>query len=62
MQHFALIQFLHSDEADIGPETVMTTLYTAKKYFVAYLEKACVKFIKKLWISVMTMLSCFLHR
>ncbi|TNM97791.1 hypothetical protein fugu_014037 [Takifugu bimaculatus] len=28
----ALLKFLYSDEVQIGPETVMTTLYTAKKY------------------------------
>ncbi|MPD02272.1 BTB/POZ domain-containing protein 1 [Portunus trituberculatus] len=30
-----------SDEVQIGPETVMTVLYTAKKYAVPALEKAC---------------------
>ena len=29
-----LLRFLYSDESDIGPENVMTTLYTAKKYAV----------------------------
>ncbi len=31
----------------IGPETVMTTLYTAKKYAVPALEKHCVDFLKR---------------
>ena len=31
----------------IGPETVMTTLYTAKKYAVPALEAHCVEFLKK---------------
>ncbi|KAK3609119.1 hypothetical protein CHS0354_007797 [Potamilus streckersoni] len=43
----ALLKFLYSDEVQIGPETVMTTLYTAKKYAVPALEKACVEFLKK---------------
>lgn len=43
---FALLKFLYSDEVQIGPETVMTTLYTAKKYAVPALEKACVEFLK----------------
>ncbi|XP_022245169.1 BTB/POZ domain-containing protein 2-like [Limulus polyphemus] len=42
----ALLRFLYSDEVQIGPETVMTTLYTAKKYAVPALEKACVDFLK----------------
>ncbi|XP_063770873.1 BTB/POZ domain-containing protein 2 isoform X2 [Pseudophryne corroboree] len=40
-------QFLYSDEVQIGPETVMTTLYTAKKYAVPALEAHCVEFLKK---------------
>ena len=43
----ALLKFLYSDEVTIGPETVMTTLYTAKKYAVPALEKACVEFLKR---------------
>ncbi|GAB6020852.1 BTB/POZ domain-containing protein 2 [Chamberlinius hualienensis] len=43
----ALLKFLYSDEVEIGPETVMTTLYTAKKYAVPALEKACVEFLKE---------------
>jgi BTB/POZ domain-containing protein 1/2 len=42
----ALLRFLYSDEVQIGPETVMTTLYTAKKYAVPALERACVDFLK----------------
>lgn len=42
----ALLRFLYSDEVQIGPETVMMTLYTAKKYAVPALEKACVDFLK----------------
>ncbi|XP_048828183.1 BTB/POZ domain-containing protein 1-like isoform X1 [Brienomyrus brachyistius] len=43
----ALLRFLYSDEAHIGPETVMTTLYTAKKYAVPALEAHCVDFLTK---------------
>ena len=43
----ALLKFLYTDQVTIGPETVMTTLYTAKKYAVPALEKACVDFLKK---------------
>jgi BTB/POZ domain-containing protein 1/2 len=43
----ALLKFLYSDEVHIGPETVMTTLYTAKKYAVPALEQACVDFLKR---------------
>uniref|UniRef100_T1IJ94 BTB domain-containing protein n=1 Tax=Strigamia maritima TaxID=126957 RepID=T1IJ94_STRMM len=43
----ALLRFLYSDDVQIGPETVMTTLYTAKKYAVPALEKACVDFLKR---------------
>lgn len=42
-----LCRFLYSDEVQIGPETVMTTLYTAKKYAVPALEAHCVEFLKK---------------
>ena len=43
----ALLKFLYSDEVQIDPETVMTTLYTAKKYAVPALEAHCVEFLKK---------------
>ncbi|XP_075904178.1 BTB/POZ domain-containing protein 1-like isoform X2 [Nelusetta ayraudi] len=43
----ALLRFLYSDEVHIGPETVMTTLYTAKKYAVPALEGRCVDFLTK---------------
>lgn len=52
-KHLALMvsslmpRFLYSDEVQIGPETVMTTLYTAKKYAVPALEAHCVEFLTK---------------
>lgn len=42
----SLLKFLYTDEVQIGPETVMTTLYTAKKYVVPKLEQQCVDFLK----------------
>lgn len=44
---FFFFRFLYSDEVQIGPETVMTTLYTAKKYAVPALEAHCVEFLTK---------------
>ena len=35
----AMLSFLYSDDAEIGPETVMTTLYAAKKYSIPALEQ-----------------------
>ncbi|MBZ3870830.1 BTB/POZ domain-containing protein 1 [Sciurus carolinensis] len=43
----ALLRFLYSDDVQIGPETVMTTLYTTKKYAVPTLEAHCVEFLTK---------------
>lgn len=43
----ALLKFLYTDDVQIGPETVMTTLYAAKKYDVPALERACVEFLKR---------------
>lgn len=42
----ALLRFLYLDEVQIDAETVMTTLYAAKKYEVTALEMACVDFLK----------------
>lgn len=42
----ALLSFLYSDEVQIGPHSVMTVLYTAKKYDVPALERHCVEFLK----------------
>ena len=43
----ALLKFLYTDQVTIDAETVMTTLYTAKKYAIPALEQACVEFLKK---------------
>ena len=45
--HIKEFNFFFSDDVQIGPETVMTTLYTAKKYAVPALEKHCVDFLKR---------------
>ncbi|XP_056614758.1 BTB/POZ domain-containing protein 2a isoform X3 [Triplophysa dalaica] len=47
VQRIPAHRFLYSDEVQIGPETVMTTLYSAKKYAVPALEAHCVEFLKK---------------
>lgn len=41
-----LLRFLYTDQVSIEPDTVMTTLYTAKKYAVSALEKHCVSFLE----------------
>ena len=41
-----LLRFLYTDEVSIGPDTVMSTLYAAKKYAVPTLEATCVDFLK----------------
>jgi BTB/POZ domain-containing protein 1/2 len=43
----SLLKFLYTDEVSIDPNTVMHTLYTAKKYAVPSLENACVDFLKQ---------------
>ena len=40
------LRYLYTDELQIGPDTVMSTLYVAKKYAVNTLEKECVDFLK----------------
>ncbi|XP_011500374.1 PREDICTED: BTB/POZ domain-containing protein 1 [Ceratosolen solmsi marchali] len=42
----AMLLFLYTDEISINPDTVMATLYTAKKYAVSSLEKHCVDYLK----------------
>ncbi|KRT81158.1 BTB And C-terminal Kelch domain containing protein [Oryctes borbonicus] len=41
-----LLRFIYLDQASVGPENVMTTLYTAKKYSIQNLEKHCVEFLE----------------
>lgn len=42
----ALLKLLYTDKAEITPNSVMSTLYTAKKYAVPSLENHCVNFLK----------------
>jgi len=43
----SLLWFFYTDEVNINPDTVMASLYTAKKYAVPALERACVEFLKR---------------
>lgn len=37
---------MYSDEIDLEADTVLATLYAAKKYIVPALAKACVNFLE----------------
>ncbi|XP_062851797.1 BTB/POZ domain-containing protein 6-A [Trichomycterus rosablanca] len=41
-----LLKYLYSDEIDLEPETIVETLYAAKKYLVSVLVSACVRFLE----------------
>lgn len=41
-----LLKYLYSDEIDLEADTVLATLYAAKKYIVPHLAKACVTFLE----------------
>ena len=43
----SLLRYLYTDDVCIEADTVMSVLYTAKKYAVNALEKECVEFLKK---------------
>jgi len=43
----SMLRFLYTDEVRLGPDMVMQCLYTAKKYAVVALEKACVDYLKQ---------------
>ena len=42
-----MLKYLYTDELCVEPDSVMSTLYVAKKYAVNALEKECVDFLKK---------------
>ncbi|XP_078675068.1 BTB/POZ domain-containing protein 6-B-like [Branchiostoma floridae x Branchiostoma belcheri] len=42
----AMLKYLYCDEIDLEPDTVLATLYSAKKYIVPHLAKACVTFLE----------------
>ncbi|KAI4905017.1 hypothetical protein NFI96_020172 [Prochilodus magdalenae] len=41
-----LLKYLYSDEIELEADTVLATLYTAKKYLVSPLAEACVHFLE----------------
>ncbi|PWA29620.1 hypothetical protein CCH79_00007775 [Gambusia affinis] len=45
-QHLGETGYLYSDEIDLEADTVLATLYAAKKYIVPALAKACVTFLE----------------
>ena len=42
-----MLRYLYTDEVRLAPDIVMQCLYTAKKYAVVALEKACVEYLKR---------------
>lgn len=42
----ALLKFIYTDEISVDSDTVMSILYTAKKYSVPALEQECVEYLK----------------
>lgn len=41
-----LFRYLYCDEIRLEPDTVLATLYAAKKYLVPHLAQQCVKFLE----------------
>uniref|UniRef100_A0AAY4B842 BTB domain-containing protein n=1 Tax=Denticeps clupeoides TaxID=299321 RepID=A0AAY4B842_9TELE len=41
-----LLKYLYSDEIELDADTVLATLYAAKKYLVTALARACVRFLE----------------
>nr|NP_001108397.1 BTB/POZ domain-containing protein 6-A [Danio rerio]AAI55623.1 Zgc:172197 protein [Danio rerio] len=41
-----LLKYMYSDEIELAPDTVLATLYAAKKYLVSALARACVGFLE----------------
>ncbi|XP_014666839.1 PREDICTED: BTB/POZ domain-containing protein 6-B-like [Priapulus caudatus] len=42
----AMLRYLYTDEIELEADTVLATLYAAKKYILPYLAGACVKFLE----------------
>ncbi|KAJ8002184.1 hypothetical protein DPEC_G00177190 [Dallia pectoralis] len=42
----AMLKYIYSDEIDLCADTVLATLYAAKKYMVPHLARACVSFLE----------------
>ncbi|CAH1791725.1 unnamed protein product [Owenia fusiformis] len=41
-----LLKYLYSDEIELGADTVLATLYAAKKYIVPHLARSCVRYLE----------------
>ena len=44
--HFYFNRYIYCDEIDLSADTVLATLYAAKKYIVPHLARACVNFLE----------------
>ncbi|XP_078412581.1 BTB/POZ domain-containing protein 3 isoform X1 [Cetorhinus maximus] len=42
----AMLKYIYCDEIDLAADTVLATLYAAKKYIVPHLARACVNFLE----------------
>jgi BTB/POZ domain-containing protein 3/6 len=42
----ALLKYLYCDEIQLEPDSVLATLYAAKKYIVPHLARECVKYLE----------------
>ena len=42
----AMMKYLYCDDIHLEPDTVLATLYAAKKYIVPHLARECVKFLE----------------
>uniref|UniRef100_A0A3Q3IXU0 BTB domain-containing protein n=1 Tax=Monopterus albus TaxID=43700 RepID=A0A3Q3IXU0_MONAL len=42
----AMLKYIYCDEIDLSADTVLATLYAAKKYIVPHLARACVNFLE----------------
>lgn len=43
---FTTFRYLYTDEVELDSETVLPTLYVAKKYLVCHLVKKCVEYLE----------------
>ncbi len=51
----ALLKYLYCDEIQLEPDSVLATLYAAKKYIVPHLARECVKYLE----TSLSGISCF---
>ena len=42
----AMLKYLYCDDIQLEPDTVLATLYSAKKYIVPHLARECVRFLE----------------